>query len=294
MTTFLRNGCSKLNERFFRISGKQYTVYVEGDIDKLFWKSIFPVVGDWAPKIEVFKDEDGKLHTGWKPLIKYLETQINKGYNINFLMAIDGDYNEIIHHKKDYENVVMTQRYNIENYIYCGHSLNKCMQTLSYGLFDNVEFVKVILNNFAEMIKNLIIIDCVNEKNELGLPIYDFPQKDSQSITSIKKHVENISKLYKQELNENKKILDGHNIVDYVRWKEFNLGNIIRMELNKKIRKENSTRKNNTIRKIKNISIDTLNSLCVYNCTSCKENCPGYTELKLKAMNAFKSLNLPA
>ena len=292
MTEFLRKGCSKLNERFFRISGKQYTVYVEGDIDKLFWQDIFPTTEGWTPKMEILKNSDGTVLCGWANMLNYLDKMIQAGKKINFLMAIDGDYHEIIHHKPEYDNVVMTKRYNLENYIYCAHSLNKVMNTLSFGLFDNVEFIKVILSNFAEMIKQLIIIDCVNTREDIRISVYDMSNEPSQTIKSISNHVKTMSKQYKSELESNKNILDGHNIVDYIRWKEFNPGNLIRIELNKKIKQENNNRRNNRMRKIRNISREELNTYCIHNCAQCRENCPDYNELKEKAKAAFDNLKL--
>ena len=72
MAKFTRSNISKLNERHFRLHDKEYTVYVEGDIDKSFWEKVFPVVEEWKPRIEVLKTADGEILGGWKNLVNYL------------------------------------------------------------------------------------------------------------------------------------------------------------------------------------------------------------------------------
>ena len=73
MNKLERLGQSKLNERYFRLNTQEYTVYVEGDIDTLFWEDIFPKNNQWKPNIVILKKEDGTIIGGWKNLITYLE-----------------------------------------------------------------------------------------------------------------------------------------------------------------------------------------------------------------------------
>lgn len=294
MAKFTRSNISKLNERHFRLHDKEYTVYVEGDIDKSFWEKVFPVVEEWKPRIEVLKTADGEILGGWKNLVNYLEEEIKKQNKIDFIIAIDGDYNEIIKHKPNYKNIVKTKKYSIENYLFCPNSINKYMKILSRETFDNVRYVKTKLEKFALIVKNLIILDCINEKDTLGIKVYDFNAEELSSYRKINNYVNGLTLKYKSIIEQHIHILDNYNILDYIRWKIFikKLNDIISEEINEAIKQENSQRKNNQIKLIRKIKVDErLYLLCLQNCQSCI-GCKDYEDLKIKAKAAFDSLKL--
>lgn len=288
MSRIYRKGITKLNERYFRLSAREYTIYVEGDKDILFWNEIFPKNKEWTPRVEILQDGEGNVIGGWLNLINYLETKIKQKSKINFIIAIDGDYNEINHCKKEYKNVVMTSKYSFENYIFCPNSINRCMNILSYGLIDDSILVEDKLNKFAKIIKNLIILDCINNKENLGLSIYDLNNTQLTNFKKIKNYVKQISKEHNDLIQKNINILDEHNLIDYIRWKVFlkKLLSIINNEVNIAIDKENNKRVNNKIRKLKKRTEDELYIYCIKNCSICK-GCLDYKNLLLKANNAF-------
>ena len=76
---FKRNGVSKLNERYFRLSSHEYTVYVEGDKDCLFWDDIFPEQEGWTPRIEVVKDSKYLLPDNYETT-KAVEALAKEGF----------------------------------------------------------------------------------------------------------------------------------------------------------------------------------------------------------------------
>ncbi len=290
---FKRNGVSKLNERYFRLSSHEYTVYVEGDKDCLFWDDIFPEQEGWTPRIEVVKDSNGSIIGGWLNLINYLDNELKKGNRVNFIIAQDGDYNEIIHHKKKYNNVVTSKKYSLENYIFCPISLNHCIKRLSFGAFDNKIYVENKLLKFAKLVEKLILLDCINEKEHLGYNIYNIPEQYKQSYKNLRFYVKTIEKQYCNIIKNNKFLLKKINTVNYIRWKPFikKLVQIIYTETNKAIKKENVIRTNNLIRKLESgRGAEDLYQLCLENCKLCKHKCEDYNDLISQANTAFLNL----
>ncbi len=294
MNKLERLGQSKLNERYFRLNTQEYTVYVEGDIDTLFWEDIFPKNNQWKPNIVILKKEDGTIIGGWKNLITYLENHINNKTKINYLIAIDGDYNSIINHKPSHKNLVITRKYNIENYLFCPKSLNKYMKKLSLGLFDNEIVIAKEMEKFCKMIKNLIILDCINEKEQLGIHVYDISQRELQNPKLLQKYIKAMTKEHSQIIKNNKNILDGYNLIDFIRWKCFlkQLNEMVNSIIRKIIETENKSRNNNNIRQLQKRKCDEgIHVFCIGNCTMCN-SCDDYINLKKQAHNAFASLNL--
>ena len=296
MAKFVRPVNTKLNERYFNLQYREYTVYVEGEIDRFFWEKIFPEKDGWKPHVDVLYLEDGTVVGGWKNLVNYLEKQKKlKNGKENFIVAIDGDYDRIIHHKPNYLNLVKTKRYALENYLFCPKGLNEYMSAVSKKCFDDSKVVQHKLLQFANLVKNLIIIDCVNEKEGYGIKVYDLNPQDLAEIQNIKSYVTKMSVLYKDILEQNENLLDGYNILDYVRWKVFlkQLNEIIYTVICDSIRKE--CQKGNGKRNIKKPQKlkpdEGLYTFCLKNCESC-HHCPDYEDLKEKAMKAFDSLQL--
>lgn len=292
MAKFIRSNISKLNERHFRLHDKEYTVYVEGDIDKAFWEKVFPIVEEWKPRIEVLKMADGKILGGWRNLVNYLEEEMKKQSKIDFIIAIDGDYDEIIKHKPNYGNLVKTRKYALENYLFCPNSINEYMKILSCGTFDDLNYIKMKLEQFALIIKNLIILDCINEKDRLGIKVYDFNVNEIHSFRKINCYVNKLTLEYKDIINKNIHLLNDYNLLDYIRWKNFikKLNDIISEEINEAIKQENIRRKNNQIKPIKKTKAEQgLYVFCIKNCQSCT-GCKDYEDLKIKAKAAFDSL----
>lgn len=291
--TLQRRGYAKLNERYFRESANEYAVYVEGDKDILFWEDIFPVFAGKVPRVQVLLKEDKQVIGGWNNLIGYLDSEIERKSKINFIIAIDGDYNAIIHHKKIYKNVVITKKYNIENYIFCPVSINNCMKLLSFGAFNNLSYVKDRFNKFSNLLKNIIIVDCINEKYGYGYQIYNIDKSELVSFIGIKKFVKSIEMKYKDIISDNSTLLDGVDIVDYIKWKPFltKLLKVIQEEVCESIKYENAKRNNNFIRKLCCYrSEEDLYIYCLKNCRVCNEKCPDYIDLKNQAIAALKSI----
>ena len=289
-----RFGQAKLNERYFKLNTHEYTVYVEGDVDTLFWEDIFPEDEIWKPKIEVLKKEDGSIIGGWNNLIAYLEEGIKDKTKINYIIAIDGDYNAILKNKPLNKNIVITKKYNLENYIFCPKSINTCMKKLSLRTFNNEAIIERKFDNFAKIIKNLIILDCINERDKMGIRDYGLQPRDLQNFKYLRAYIKRINIQYRELIQKNKNILDNVNIVDYIRWKCFakQLNKIINNTVNNFIKKENCTRKNNNIRRIKKLNVEEgLYMLCIENCAHCS-GCKDYDDLKLQAKNAFDMFKL--
>lgn len=292
MTKLQRNDISKFNERYFRLSSNEYTVYVEGDIDKTFWKNIFPKYNGWKPRIEILKKEDGTILCGYKNLTDYLRECIKKKSDINFILALDGDYHTVIKNKYTHKNIVMTSKYSLENYIFCPKSINMYMELLSHEMFNDIDYIVHKLNLFAKIIKKLIILDCVNEKDKLGIKVFDLSYKQNKSFLSIKQYVSDMSKQYEKIITENQNIIDKYNLIDFIRWKIFlsSLNKIIINKLNEIVENENKGRKNNSMGKIKDIDVNSgIYINCIRNCSIC-DSCKDYTYLKEQALEATKNL----
>lgn len=295
MTKLERKGIAKLNERYFRLDSHEYTVYVEGDIDKLFWEQVFPQDDTWKPNIVVLKEEDGKVISGWKNLIDYLEKNIKNKEIINYIIAIDGDYNAILHYKPLHNNVIMTPKYNIENYIFCPKSLNKCMKQLSLGVFNNEELIRNRIEKFSKMLKTLIIVDCVNIREQLEITNYGLQEKDLQSFVTLKNYIKNFNLEYQKILDENKNIMGSCKPIDYIRWKCFlkQLNKIIENIVTQHVKKENKTRKNNKIRTPHRLRVEEgLYMYCIGNCKTCNENCDDFNTLKKQAESIFNNIKM--
>lgn len=292
MNKLERLGQTKLNERYFKMSAHEYTVYVEGDIDILFWEKIFPKRVGWKPNVSVLKNEEGKVLGGWQNLLSYLEENIKNKEKINYIIAIDGDYNAILKNKNLKGNIVITRRYNIENYIFCPNSLYMYMKKLSFGIFNNKDKLKRQIDKFTKIMKKIIILDCINVREGLGIEKYGLQKRDLQTIWTFRNSIYKLEVKYREEIEDNSDILNNINLSDFIRWKCFlnQLNMIIEHTVKKYIVQENESRTNNKVRIPKRLKVDELYMNCIDNCRLCTDSCDDYKSLQMQAENALNEL----
>lgn len=290
---FERTGQSKENERHFLQSAGIYTIYVEGNEDTLFWKKIFPLINGQIPVCQILTNEDGTPLCGENALLKYLEKCIADSKKINFIVAIDGDYHSIIKHKPDYPNLIKTDRYAIENYIFCFKSISEYIKKLSYDTVDIEDKIKYYYDYLATHYKDLIILDCINSKNKLGKQIFN---KDIIKFFRSKKRLQEYISSFKMKTLANKENLQikDEKAINFLRMKFFipKIGELIKRKTNKEIAKINHLRGGiGTIGIVRhNLGTDALYTECIYSCAYCNNPCQDYKNLKTKAFIAAAML----
>tara|TARA_R100000789_G_C3008575_1_gene150703 strand:+ start:655 stop:1491 length:837 start_codon:yes stop_codon:yes gene_type:complete len=141
---------------------KEFTVYVEGKDDPLFWSNIFDLA-----EIEAYIEDVG----GKNELEKYYDQVIND--NAEFLIATDNDNSEFMIDTFSHPNIIRSYGYSIENSMYYFKQpiektvSNFCRKTLDIS----VEFQNW-LETFSTNVYDLIIYDIANNRYSKGISIF--------------------------------------------------------------------------------------------------------------------------
>ena len=141
---------------------KDFTVYVEGKDDPLFWKQLFSLA-----EIEAHIEEVG----GKNELAKYIGKIINDG--ARFYVARDNDNSEFFDDTLYHENIISTYGYSIENSMYCYP--NPIEETISKFCRKKLDFSSDFnewLFNFSNDLYDLIVYDIANNKFKKGISIF--------------------------------------------------------------------------------------------------------------------------
>lgn len=170
---------------------KQFTVYVEGQDDPLFWDNLFNIA-----EVEAHIEDVG----GNKELEKYIQNIIDS--DAEFYVATDNDHYDFLDDNFTHPKIIRTYGYSIENTMY--YSYNEIENTISKFCRKKVDVSEDFnewIENFSNSVRDLIILDVANHKYQKGICIfgdncYKFlkgqksfeicPQKTESFINSVK------------------------------------------------------------------------------------------------------------
>lgn len=259
---------------------KDFTVWVEGDEDIIFWDTIF--------KSNNYNNVNIKKANGKELLQVYIDRVTDEDAKI--IVACDSDYMLVEDKVKNHDRIVFTYGYSIENSMYCPKIISNMIMKLSRKKIDISEDIEKWYDEVLEEFNDLLIYDCANEKYTKSVEIMGGSSNryikkktckiDNNSIINkinqIKEYFsdeefEN-SKMYLKGFNKEKRFLvRGHFLTDLVRAK-------IKIE-SEKIRGGGI-----------NISNDTIYIETVDGCKNCKPKCEDKKMLDVQIKEAIKSL----
>lgn len=145
--------------RFFQVDR---VVYVEGEDDIPFWEIVFDKLTNIQVKIEA---------VGGKPeLLKHAEAIYEN--EAEYFLAMDSDFDRVFDVEK-HPAIIRTCGYSIENTLICKESICRIIRNLARIPKRNVpyEACEEWLTDLNEKIKDIVLSDVVNTKEELGLSV---------------------------------------------------------------------------------------------------------------------------
>lgn len=158
---------------FHKFYHKDFIVYVEGDDDIIFWQHRIELTNPSASfETKKIIEADGMNGTGKCELHKMSE-DIIKNNITNTLVATDCDYNKFLSAIPKHRAIIYTYGHSIENSIYCPIALNDFLRIrLRNASLDFIPQITEWYKNQLPHIAPLIILDILNEKYKMGLPIF--------------------------------------------------------------------------------------------------------------------------
>jgi succinate dehydrogenase flavin-adding protein (antitoxin of CptAB toxin-antitoxin module) len=185
---------------------KDFTVFVEGIDDVLFWQNIFERTN---------KDPHIEDVGGVKELDKIIDKIINEGANL--YVASDNDYSDFKDHVKIHQNIIRTFGYSIENSIYTIDLIENSIKNFSKKKVDLKKDIEKSISDFMNKIEEILIYEITNERFGKGVSVLGNNSlkflKSNNSIeccdNKIKIFVEKIKDKFKEvEINEVKELLE--------------------------------------------------------------------------------------
>lgn len=255
-----------------------YTIWVEGDDDKIFWNTRFNELGVHNYHVKV---------AGGKPnLKKYIDQIINEDADI--IVACDKDYDEVLNMLNKNKKIIYTYGYSIENTMYCPKIINELIQNYTRQISNYEEEVNRWYSDLESSCEELVIYDIANVTFAKGIKVMgdssavfmDNNSKDiklseeivNDKINSIKENFTDVEinkcKNYYQEYKYTKRyLIRGHFLENLVI-------NLIK-RYTYEVRKKKIT-----------LSPDNIFSNVVNNCSSCMKNCQDKLYLKQQICSA--------
>ncbi len=257
---------------------KDFTVWVEGDEDIVFWDMIF--------KANNYSNVNIKKANGKELLQTYINMVTDE--NAKIIVACDSDYMLVEDKMKNHDRIVFTYGYSIENSMYCPKIISNMIMKLSRKQIDISKDISEWYDEVLLNFKDLLIYDCANEKYSKSIKVMGgsadrYINKKTCQIDndSISNNINNIKGLFSDEEFENTKrhieslnkeirfLLRGHFLTDIVR---------------AKIKIESEKRRDAGI----SISNDTIYIETVDGCKNCNPKC---TDKKLLESQIKKAVN---
>lgn len=185
---------------------KDFTVYVEGEDDVIFWENTFQRCGK-----SVYVEE----LNGSNEVLKKINLIVEK--DADFYVAIDNDYRDFKSERIEHKRIIVTHGHSIENTLYNKATIQRIIRQFSRKTIDISNDLSKIIRKFEEAIIPLLMLEIANE-------LYD--KKESILGRNCSRFLENNSSVYlcrnkieefinskkniftKEELNEVKKKID--------------------------------------------------------------------------------------
>lgn len=139
----------------------EYMVYVEGDDDEYFWKSIFELANIKGYYIE--------SAGGAEELNKKIHDVVNN--NTKAIIAKDCDYSIYLDNKVNHPLIVETYGYSIENSLYCPITINNIISKVSRKITDVINVIDDWYSKLVTTIKDLLLLDICSIKYCKGISV---------------------------------------------------------------------------------------------------------------------------
>lgn len=150
-------GLNALN-RFHRTEN---VIYVEGNDDIPFWRTVFRLAGIENMYLRV---------AGGRSEIEKLERLIVEE-SVSIVVARDSDYTKLFEKQIDHPRIIYTYGYSIENTLYCPRNIAVAVSNLSRSEDENIERVEDWLTSLVGAIRPLLIFDVANELFGRGIRV---------------------------------------------------------------------------------------------------------------------------
>lgn len=142
-----------------------YTVYVEGGDDVIFWENIFRISNK-----NVHVEEVG----GIEELKKYISKIIED--DVAIYVARDNDYCDFVEDKINHERIFTTFGHSIENTLYNRNAIKSIIKKFSRisgdVLPEEIDVdISTIINNFEESVKPILIYEIANDVFQKGVSV---------------------------------------------------------------------------------------------------------------------------
>ena len=141
---------------------KEFTVYVEGKDDPMFWENIFSLA-----EIEAHIEDVG----GKSELNKYIDKILNE--EADFFVACDNDNSEFLGQLLNHDKIINTYGYSIENSMY--YNPEPIEKTISHFCRKKLDFSTEFnewIEEFSQDVYLLIVYDIANNKYNKGISIF--------------------------------------------------------------------------------------------------------------------------
>lgn len=142
--------------------GKDFSVFVEGEDDVIFWESHFELAG--SNNVH-FQDVGGVSEL--KPYIEMIENEDAK-----IIVACDSDHRFIFESESEHPRIVYTYGYSIENSMYRPETIQTIIRRLSIKSPPSQEEILNWQNEFSDNCKSLLVHSIANERSESGISVF--------------------------------------------------------------------------------------------------------------------------
>lgn len=133
--------------------GKNFSVYVEGEDDIMFWESFFKIAGFDS----IYIEDVG----GYTNLTPYMAKILDEDAKI--IVAADTDHFDIIGFDFEHDRIVRTYGYSIENTLYNSERISKIIRKLSKKKPPEVDEIEKWKIGFADVGKELLVYAIANK-----------------------------------------------------------------------------------------------------------------------------------
>jgi len=140
---------------------KNFTVYVEGPEDILFWDNLFQEAG-----LDDFHIEDVGGSENLEPFIQEILQN-----DLNIIVACDSDYAKLDNSLVVNDKIIYTHGFSIENSMYRIDKINEIIQYLAKKRVNIKEEIKQWQLDFEEKCESLLIYDYANHKFNKGVTV---------------------------------------------------------------------------------------------------------------------------
>ncbi|WP_417371286.1 DUF4435 domain-containing protein [Gelidibacter japonicus] len=183
---------------------KDFTVYVEGDDDVMFWTHLFDLA-----EIDAHIEEVG----GNEEIVKKIKEILDN--NATFIVACDSDHSDFIE-PISHDRIIKTYGYSIENSMYSPLNIQKVVRNVGKKPVSIEEEIGKWAESFSNNLYGLLIYDIANHVYDKGIQVFGnncqrfLKSGTSREVcnTQVSNYLENIKKHFTEaEINEVKEKL---------------------------------------------------------------------------------------